>query len=99
MGHIVVGVDDSLGARAALRWAVAQAEATGACVEAVHAYRCDLAWINETSEHVPLWRAGAANQARQELDGVVDGVVGQSSTVFIRRLLLGGSATGFPVRG
>lgn len=92
MGHIVVGLDDSRGARAALRWAMAQAEATGVTVEAVHAYPFDVAWIDQTNEHVPLWRARVANQARQELDAVVDGVVGRSSTVPIERHVTEGSA-------
>jgi nucleotide-binding universal stress UspA family protein len=36
--HIVVGVDGSAPARSALRWALGQAEATGAVVQAVQAW-------------------------------------------------------------
>jgi len=92
MGRIVVGIDDSLGARGALRWAIAQATAMGATVEAVHAYTFDLAWIDQTSEHVPLWRARAAKKAQDEVDQVVDSVVGDSATIPIQRLALEGSA-------
>lgn len=38
MKRIVVGVDASLGAAAALRWAIAEATAHGAALEVVHAW-------------------------------------------------------------
>lgn len=37
-GRIVVGVDSSQGARAALEWALAEARLRGATVEVVHAW-------------------------------------------------------------
>jgi nucleotide-binding universal stress UspA family protein len=91
MERILVGIDDSLGARAALRWAIAQAKTTGARIDAVHVYPFDLSWIDQTSDHVPQWRARALKHAQEDLDRVVDSVVGQSSTVEIQRLVLEGS--------
>jgi nucleotide-binding universal stress UspA family protein len=88
----VVGVDDSLGARTALRWAIAQAATTGATIEAVHAYPFEVSWIDQTSEHVPLWRARVSKEAQRELDDVVDGVAGDSSKVAIERLVREGRA-------
>ena len=38
-GRIVVGVDGSRGARAALEWAIVEARLRGASLEAVHAWR------------------------------------------------------------
>jgi nucleotide-binding universal stress UspA family protein len=91
MERIVVGVDDSLGARVALRWALNHAQMTGARVEAVHAYPFDLSWIDQTSDHVPLWRARALEQAKKDLDQVVDSVVDQSSTVEVQRIVVEGA--------
>ena len=46
MSRTVVGVDDSDGARHALRWAVDHAAAFGASVEVVHAYDFRPGWID-----------------------------------------------------
>ena len=43
---IVVGVDGSEGSRAAVQWAVEQAKAVGAELEAVLAFSFELAWID-----------------------------------------------------
>ena len=71
--RIVVGVDESHGARRALRWALEHAEALGASLEAVHAYEFGLAWIDYDAgaEAIERWRQRAAATARDELHRVV----------------------------
>lgn len=43
---IVVGVDDSNGARAALAWAAEQTRSTHGRLRVVYAYEMNLAWID-----------------------------------------------------
>ena len=66
MKRIVVGVDDSDGARCALRWALAHAAAFGASVEVVHAYEFRPAWIDydEGADALERWRTRAEDAAR-----------------------------------
>ncbi|HJX43135.1 MAG TPA: universal stress protein, partial [Geodermatophilus sp.] len=45
-GRVVVGVDGSPGARAALGWALAVAAGTGAPLEVVSAYPVDFYWMD-----------------------------------------------------
>lgn len=71
--RIVVGVDDSDGAREALRWALELAAALGAEVETVHAYDFHPAWIDydEGAEGVERWRKRAEEAARTTLQRVL----------------------------
>ncbi len=71
MSDIVVGIDDSEGARAALRWALDEGERTGAAVSVVHAWQLQLAWIDEFSDGVPLMLATARDVAQRTLDTVL----------------------------
>lgn len=71
MTTIVVGVDDSDGARAALRWAVAEAARTGAQVKVLHAWALELAWIDQFGDQVPRMADHARRTAQEELDRVV----------------------------
>lgn len=48
-GRIVVGVDGSEQPKAALRWAVAQAELTGGVVETVLAWQNPYHWYGQPS--------------------------------------------------
>jgi nucleotide-binding universal stress UspA family protein len=72
--RMVVGVDDSTGARVALRWALRQAQATGATVDVVRIYDFGTAWIDldQGAEEVAEWRGRTASKARVELHRVVD---------------------------
>ena len=78
--RIVVGVDDSDGARRALRWALDHAEGFDATVEAVHAYEFRPAWIDydEGAEAIERWRERAAATARECLHRVVTEVAGNT---------------------
>ena len=71
--RIVVGVDDSEGARCALRWAIEHAPALGADVQAVHAFDFRPAWIDydEGPDAIERWRQRAATTAGNELHRVV----------------------------
>ncbi len=54
MNHrTVVGIDDSEGSRAALRWALRNAHSTGSAVVVVHAYESSIAWIDVGSKEAP----------------------------------------------
>jgi nucleotide-binding universal stress UspA family protein len=75
MGGIVVGVDDSPGARKALAWAVGEARLRGASLRVVHVHKPE-EWTGPVyfpSQHatpaVPLEAAGEPSQA--ELEGVL----------------------------
>ena len=72
---IVVGVDDSDGARAALAWAAQEAEKTGARLRVVHAYQLDLAWIDGYNEAIPKWEAHARSVAEETLARVAHDVL------------------------
>jgi nucleotide-binding universal stress UspA family protein len=72
---IVLGIDDSEGARTALAWAARQATATGARLRVVHAYDLNLAWIEADNPDIPLWERRAQIAARQLLERVVNDVV------------------------
>ena len=80
--RIVVGVDDSDGARRALRWALDHAEGFGASVEAVQAYEFRPAWIDydQGAEAIERWRKRAAATARDCLHRIVVEVAGDSGT-------------------
>jgi nucleotide-binding universal stress UspA family protein len=70
--QIVVGVDGSDGARAALRFACSRASATGEPVVAVHAYRT---WSLPGPDETPFHRsAGGAEQADRLLDETTEAV-------------------------
>ena len=77
--RIVVGVDHSDGSIAALRWAIGQARATGAVVEAVWAFQAV-----RTDPHSPTIRIPAAEYAaelRTTLSQLVAGHAAGDATV------------------
>ncbi|MCA1221227.1 universal stress protein [Streptomyces sp. 8L] len=85
--RVVVGVDGSDSSKEALRWAVSQAEATGATVDAV------------TTWEFPVtgWTPGVTNGqfaewAEQTLNESVDDVVGPGAPVEVRRTVQCGNA-------
>jgi nucleotide-binding universal stress UspA family protein len=79
---IVVGVDDSTGARTALRWAVEYAAALGATLQAVHAYEYRPAWMDyeDGANALEHWRQHAEDHAREMLHAaVVEATDGKTS--------------------
>jgi nucleotide-binding universal stress UspA family protein len=83
MSRIVVGIDDSPGSRAALRWALGYAEATGGEIDAVLAYDSGLAWVDVGSDYQSSWVEHAARTAREQLDHVLDDVAPEPRSVTI----------------
>ncbi len=74
-GRIVVGVDDSDSARAALAWAVDWAACDAAEIDVVLAFDSQLAWIDAGSDYEAQWLANAKAKAETALRGIVDDVV------------------------
>ncbi len=72
---VVVGIDDSDGARAALAWAARYAEGTGRRLRVVHVYEFNVAWIDAYHEMLPQWETHAREVAEETLSRVVDDVV------------------------
>jgi nucleotide-binding universal stress UspA family protein len=68
MGGIVVGVDDSSGARRALTWAVAEARLHGAALRVVHVHKQE------------EWTAPLYFPSQHALPGVPTGAVGEPSS-------------------
>jgi nucleotide-binding universal stress UspA family protein len=93
MNKIVVGIDDSAGARAALRWAIEQAKLTGSTVEAVHAYDFHVAWVDEPAMHFEEWRQEAEAQARAHLNEVISDATGGGHEVPVSAVAVEGRAT------
>ena len=90
-GRVVVGVDDSSPARAALAWAVRYAVAVGATVEAVAVWREPL----QTSpigarpqatfeERAEAWLAGAVDDTPGAVDVIPLTVVGHPGDALVR---------------
>ncbi|HVW34181.1 MAG TPA: universal stress protein [Acidimicrobiia bacterium] len=91
MGRIVVGVDASPEAEAALRWAVEEARLRHAIVEVVHA------WLFPGVGEVPgrsisIAVSDVEHDATQQLDRIVDAVVGADPEVKVERRVIEGSA-------
>jgi nucleotide-binding universal stress UspA family protein len=75
MDRIVVGVDDSAGARAALAWAVRWAQRVTGELEVVLAFDSELAWIDGGSDYEAQWLENAKTKAEAVLRGIVRDVV------------------------
>ena len=76
MSRILVGIDDSPGAREALAWAAREAQATGAALSVIHAWQFDIAWIDAVSPDVPKWRDRARDTAERLVGRVAQEVCG-----------------------
>lgn len=83
MSRIVVGIDNSPGSRAALRWALGQAAVSGSEIDAVLAYDSGLAWIDVGSDYESSWLQHASQAAREELDRVLGEVAPEPRSVTI----------------
>lgn len=91
-GRIVVGVDGSAGADAALHWAVHEARLRGATIEAVHAwtypYVADVAYLARAS----IDRAEVEGSAKEVLREALHRVLGPDGDVRVEEIVSEGSA-------
>ncbi len=92
MSRVVVGVDDSPGARAALVWALDEAERRDARVEAIHAYFVPSQWIDSAVIELHRWIGVVAEAALQELDRVVSSCPSSPELSVERRAIEGDPA-------
>ena len=93
MGRIVVGVDDSAEAAAALRWALEEARLRNATLEVVHT------WVFPAIGEVPggsvdILVRDLERGAADLLDRVADAIVGTDPGVKVERRVLEGAAAG-----
>ena len=93
MTRIVVGIDGSENAAAALAWAVEEGRRRGATVEAVHAWQEPV--VGGTAAGlvpVPIDTEAFEQGSRQQLDEAVEAVVEDGADVDVQRLLVHDSA-------
>lgn len=92
--RVVVGIDGSPESRAALEWALHEAECTGREIDAVLAYDSGLAWIDVGSDYESVIVERSAARATEELHRTLDGVssLGQGTVVVRPRVVEGGAA-------
>jgi nucleotide-binding universal stress UspA family protein len=95
--RIVVGLDDSDQAAAALRWALAEGVLRNATVEVVHAWTPPLSALPFGATLViPVDEAAIDSAARASVDAIVDKALGQMDEApheVLRTILPGGAAT------
>src|SRR4029077_6949214 len=87
--RIVVGVDGSRSSLAALRWAVRQAELTGAPLEIVSAWEWPVSWGWQTP--IPPGY-DPAEEARRQLDKAISAVLTPGDAIEVRRSVIEGHA-------
>lgn len=96
-GRIVVGVDDSEQAAAALRWALAEGALRGATVEVVHSWSPPLSALPFGATLViPVDEAAIDSAARASVDELVDAALAemdQRPPEVLRTILPGGPAS------
>ena len=89
MSRIVVGVDGSENAGAALAWALEEGRRRGAAVEAVHAWQEPV--VGGTAAGlvpVPIDTDAFEQGSRQQLDQAVDAVGDDATDVEVQRILI-----------
>jgi len=91
MRRIVVGVDDSLGARAALDWALDEARRQGARVEVLHAFEVEVAWIDGAD--FARWSQLQRQAAEAALSMVVEDAASPASVEVDARVVEGNPVT------
>jgi nucleotide-binding universal stress UspA family protein len=72
ISHIVVGVDDSGGARTALQWALGEARRHQARITILHAYFLEVGWIDRTD--IDRWSEMERRTAETALAHLVEEV-------------------------
>lgn len=92
--RIVVGVEGSGGAKAALRWAIQEARFRNAVVEVVTAYSTTYVPASPDFNYVPLDTSDLAQEVKRMQDTVVDEVLDEleACEVEIRRTVARGRA-------
>ena len=88
--RIVVGVDGSESSLAALRWAVRQAELTGAPLEIVSAWEWPVSYSGWETPPPPDY--DPADEARRQLDKAVSAVLTPRDAIEVRRSVIEGHA-------
>src|SRR5258707_7621102 len=88
--RIVVGVDGSQSSLAALRWAVRQAELTGAPLEIVSAWEWPVSYLGWVTPVPPDY--DPADEARRQLDKAVSAVLTPGDAIEVRRSVIEGHA-------
>lgn len=73
--RIVVGIDDSAGSKAALRWALSTARSVGGEVKVVHAFESSVAWIDVGTKAAPQMAEHDQHEAEALARRVVDEVL------------------------
>jgi nucleotide-binding universal stress UspA family protein len=94
MGVIVVGVDSSDGAKAALRFALAEAKLRQASVSAVHVWQFGFYGAAGTGAFDPAFGVDLSDvraAAEAELEATVDAVVSSGSEVEVTRRVVEGT--------
>ncbi|BCB83042.1 universal stress protein [Phytohabitans suffuscus] len=86
-GRIVVGVDGSEASKDALRWAVRQAQLTGASVDAVIAWEFPAYYYG----WAPAEALDLSAVTREALRTAVDEALGEERTVAVRELVVEGN--------
>src|SRR5215813_10487420 len=96
-GRIVVGVDDSVHAAAALRWALREGAMRGCTVEVVHSWSPPLSALPFGATFViPVDEGEIDAKAREAVDALVDDALGGMDAQppeVLRTILPGGPAT------
>jgi nucleotide-binding universal stress UspA family protein len=91
--RVVVGVDGSALAETALRWAIGQAELTGASVEAVMAWKHPVDTGGFMTGSVASYQPDFADLAEKAMAETISKVADVGSTVPLRTVLAAGEAT------
>lgn len=81
MKRILVGIDGSEGSKAALRWAVEEAKAHNAIIEALFAW----SYLDQTAFGAEFQPGYSQDDARAVLDRIVTEVVGDQTSVTIEK--------------
>ena len=86
--RIVVGVDGSASSLAALRWAVRQADLTGALLEIVSAWEWPVSYSGWETPPPPDY--DPADEARRQLDKAISAVLTPRDAIEVRRSVIEG---------